>query len=70
MLHICFLASTKVELWDILYSGKWRKISKSHRDLNLGLAVPRIKLVLVIFIYYNVFKFHVPRLISFLSYHA
>ena len=50
MLNISFLASTKVELWDVMsydsvYCGKWRKISKSRRDLDLGLAMPNIELV-------------------------
>ena len=45
-------------------------ISKSSPDLGLGPTMPNIELVQVIFIFYNVFKFHVPRLISFLSYHA
>ena len=48
-----------------LYCSKWIKISKSYRDLDLGPTMPNIKLVRVIFIYYNVFKFHVPRSISF-----
>ena len=48
-----------------LYCGKWRKISKSRRDLDLGPTMPNIELVRVIFIYYNVFKFQVPRSISF-----
>ena len=43
-----------------LYCGKWGNISKSHRDLDLGATMPNIKLI-VIFIYYNVFKFQVPR---------
>ena len=67
MLNISFLVCTKVELWDlkvcIVVNGE--KISKSCRDLDLGLTMPNIKLVQVIFICYNVFKFHVPRLISF-----
>ena len=44
-----------------LYCGKWRKISKSRPDLDLGPTMPNIKLVPVIFIYYNAFKFQVPR---------
>ena len=48
-----------------LYCGKWKKISKSRCDLDLGLTMPSIELVWVIFIYYNVFEFHVPRSISF-----
>ena len=42
------------------------KNSKSCRDLDLGPTMPNIKLVRVIFIYYNAFKFHVPRSISFI----
>ena len=40
------------------------KISKSHHDLELGSAMPNIKLFRDIFIYYyyDVFKFHVQRL--------
>ena len=63
MLHIRFLLCTKVELWDLKI--KWRKISKSCRDLDLGPTMPNIELVRVIFIDYNVFKLHVPRSISF-----
>ena len=48
-----------------LYCSKWRKISKPCRDLDLGPTLPNIELVPVIFIYYNVFKIHVPRSISF-----
>ena len=48
-----------------LYCCKWRKISKSRRDLDLGPTMPNIELVRVIFIYFNVFKFQVPRSISF-----
>ena len=46
---------------DILYWGKRRKISKSHCDLDL---------VRQCIIYYNIFQFHVPGSIPFLSYHA
>ena len=35
--------------------GEWRKISKSHHDLDLGPTMPQIELVQAIFIYYNVF---------------
>ena len=65
MLNISFLACTKVMGPESLYCSKYRKISKSCLDLDLGLTMPNIELVRVIFIYYNVFKFHVPRLISF-----
>ena len=34
-----------------LYCNKWRKISKSHCDLDLGPTMPNIELVRVIFIY-------------------
>ena len=69
MLNISFLAYTKVELWDltvcIAINGE-----KFHSDLDLGPTMPNIELVRDIFIYNNVFKFHVPKSISFLSYHA
>ena len=48
---------------DNLYCGKWRKISKLCHDLDLGPAMPNIELVRDIFIYYDVLKFHVHRLI-------
>ena len=52
---------------DSLYCGKWRKNSKSRRDLDFGLAMPNIELIARdVFIYYNVFKFHVPGSIIFL----
>ena len=38
---------------------------KSRRDLDPGPTMPKIELVRVIFIYCNVFKFHVLRSISF-----
>ena len=64
MLNISFLACAKVELWDlkvcIVVNGE--KFQSCH-DLDLGPTMPNINLV--IFIYYNVFKFHVPRSISF-----
>ena len=62
MLNISFLASTKVKLWDLILCTAV-KISKSRPDLDLVPAMPNIELVRDIFIYYNVFKFHVPRLI-------
>ena len=65
-----------------LHYSKWRKSLNSCRDLgptmpskcrkslkschDLGPTMPNIELVPVIFIYYNVFNFHVPRSISFL----
>ena len=48
-----------------LYCGKWRKISKSQHDLNLGPTMPNIELVRDIFIYYDVLKFCIHRLITF-----
>ena len=58
-LNISFLACTKVDFMgpDSLYCGKWRKISKSHRELDLGRTMQTIELFQVIFIYYNVFQF-------------
>ena len=50
---------------DSLYRGKWRKISKSHRDLDLDPTMPIIELIRDIFIYYKVFEFHVARSITF-----
>ena len=50
---------------DSLYCGKWRKISKSNRDLDLHPTMPIIKLVRDICIYYSVFQFHVSRSITF-----
>ena len=41
-------------------------MSKSSRDFDLGPAMPNIEIVQDIFIYYNVFKFHVYRLLAFL----
>ena len=46
---------------DSLYCGKWRKISKSRHDLDLGPAMPNIELARDIFIYYDVFKFRIHR---------
>ena len=37
----------------------------SCSDLDLDLIMPNIELVRAIFIYYNVLKFHVPRLIFY-----
>ena len=48
-----------------LYCSKWRKISKLCNELDLGLAMPNIKIVRDIFIYYHSFKFHVHRSITF-----
>ena len=46
---------------DSLHCGKWRKISKSRSDLDLGPTMLNMELVRDIFICNNVFKFHVPR---------
>ena len=55
--------------WDIgldsLYCGKWRKISKSRRDLDLDRAMPNVELVQAIFIYYSMFNFQVDWTIIF-----
>ena len=47
---------------DSLYCGK---LLKAYSDLDLDLMMLNIELVRAIFIYYNVFQFHVPRSISF-----
>ena len=39
---------------DSLYCGKWRKISKSRRDLDLDQKMPNVELIRAIFIYYNI----------------
>ena len=66
MLNIRFLACTKVELLpDSLYCGKWGKFLNTYNDLDLDPMKLNIKLVRAIFIYYNVFRFCVPRSISF-----
>ena len=44
---------------DSLYCGKWRKVSKSRRDLDLDQTMPNIELVRAIFIYHSMFKFQV-----------
>ena len=51
---------------DSLYCGKWRKISKSRRDLDLDRTMPNVELVRAILVYYNMFKFQVGRTIIFL----
>ena len=40
-----------------MYCGKWRKISKSRRDLDLDQTMPNVEHVRAIFIYYKLFKF-------------
>ena len=67
MLNISFLACTKVEFMgpDTLYCSQWRQILKSQHDLDHDPTMPIIELVRYIFIYYIVFQFHSPRLITF-----
>ena len=67
MLNISFIACTSVELWDIkvCFAVNGEKNSKSCSDLDLVPTMPNIELVQDIFIYNNVLKFHVPRLITF-----
>ena len=55
---------------DSLYCGKWRMISKTPHDLDLGPAMPNIKLVRDIFIHYDVLKFCIHRSITFFNYRA
>ena len=40
-------------------------VDKLCFELDLGPTIPNIKLVTVIFIYYNIFKFRVRRAVSF-----
>ena len=44
---------------DRLYCGKYRKSSKSRRDLDLVQTMPNVELFQAIFICYNMFKFQV-----------
>ena len=53
---------------DSLYCGKWRKISKSRRDLDLDRTMPNVELVRAIFIYYNLFQVSSQLNHYFLSY--
>ena len=53
---------------DSLYCGKWRKISKLRRDLDLDRTMPNVELVGAIFIYFSMFKFQVNLTIIFLSF--
>ena len=39
---------------DSLYCGKWRKISKLRRDLDLDRTMPNVELVRAIFILYPI----------------
>ena len=64
MLNIRFLACTKV-VPDSLYCAKWGKFLNAYSDLDLDPMKLNIELVRDIFIYYNVFRFRVPRSISF-----
>ena len=73
MLYIRFLACTKVELWDLTVCTEvnGEKNLMLRCDLDLGPAMPNIELLQDIFIYYNIFQFHVARLINyFFSCHA
>ena len=51
---------------DSLYCGKWRKISKSHCDLDLDWTIPNVELIRAILVYYNMFKW-IERLFFELS---
>ena len=68
MPNVSFLACTKVD-YNIgpasLYCGKWRIHFQVMRDLDLRLTMSNIELVQVIFIYYNIFKYHVSESMSF-----
>ena len=67
MLNISFIACTKVELWDlkVCIAVNGEKFQSRAMTLTLIRTMPNMEFVRVIFIYYNVFKFHVPRSISF-----
>ena len=60
--QLCFFS---LKTFSSLYCGKWRKISKSHHDLDLDPTMPIIKLDIDILVYYNLFKFHGPKMITF-----
>ena len=45
---------------------RWRKISKSRRDIDLDQTMQNVKLVQAISIYYNIYKFQVDSPIIFL----
>ena len=34
-----------IKLFDSLYCGKWRKISRSHRDLDLDRTMANVELI-------------------------
>ena len=67
MLNISFIACTKVELWDlkVCIAVNGEKFQSRAMTLTLIRKMPNMEFVRVIFIYYNVFKFHFPRSISF-----
>ena len=66
MLNVSFLASTKTELWDLTICIVVNGGSlKAYSDLDLDPIMPNIELVQAFFIYYKVFKFCVPRSITF-----
>ena len=46
---------------DNLYCANLRKKLKSCRDLDLCQTMPITELIQDIFMYYNIFKFQVPR---------
>ena len=64
MLNISFLACTKVELCylKVCIAVNGEKFQSRVMTLTLVRQCP---LVRIIFIFYNVFKFHVPRSISY-----
>ena len=63
MLNIRFLGYTKVDLQDltVCFCGKWGIPLNVFHDLDLDPTKLNIELDRAIFIYYNVFQFHVPR---------
>ena len=48
-----------------LYCGKLEKRLKPYSDHDLDQTIPNVELVAAIFIYCNLFKFHVPESIRF-----
>ena len=65
MLNISFLACTKVELWDLTVCIAVNGEKFRSHAVTLTSTMPNIELVRDIFIYNNVFQFHVPRSITF-----
>ena len=61
---VAFTNST-VFILDSLYCGKWGEFLNAFSDLDLDPMKLNTELLRAIFIYYNVFQFHVPRSISF-----